>query len=34
MALAQYTPKNYYEGENKGYYQFIKMSDIISNFMV
>jgi len=34
MALAQYTPKNYYDGKNKGYYQFVKMSDIISNFMV
>lgn len=34
MALAQYTPKDYYEGKNKGYYQFVKMSDIISNFMV
>ena len=34
MALAQYTPKDYYDGKNKGYYQFVKMSDIISNFMV
>ena len=34
MALAQYTPKDYYEGKNKGYYQFVKISDIISNFMV
>lgn len=34
MALAQYTPRDYYDGKNKGYYQFVKMSDIISNFMV
>jgi len=34
MALAKYTPKDYYNGKNKGYYQFITLSDIISNFMV
>tara|TARA_R110001592_G_scaffold39850_5_gene131025 strand:- start:6978 stop:7871 length:894 start_codon:yes stop_codon:yes gene_type:complete len=34
MALSKYTPKDYYEGSNKGYYQFVTIADIISNFMV
>jgi len=34
MALAKYTPRNYYEGDDKGYYQFITMADVVSNFMV
>jgi len=34
MALANQTQKDYYEGGNKGYYQFISLQDVISNFMV
>ena len=34
MALAKYTPKDYYNSKNQGYYQFINLSDVISNFMV
>jgi len=34
MALAQYTPKEYYSGDNKGYYQFVSIDDIVSNFIV
>ncbi|OUU64051.1 MAG: hypothetical protein CBC24_08045 [Candidatus Pelagibacter sp. TMED64] len=34
MALAQYTPKEYYNSKNQGYYQFISIDDIISNFLV
>lgn len=34
MALAKYTPKDYYNSKDKGYYQFINLSDVISNFMV
>ena len=34
MALAQYTPKDYYNSKNQGYYQFVSVDDIISNFLV
>ena len=34
MALAQYTPKDYYNSKNQGYYQFVTIDDIISNFLV
>jgi hypothetical protein len=34
MALAQYTPKDYYNSKNQGYYQFVTVDDIISNFLV
>lgn len=34
MALNTQTPKEYYEGDNKGYYQFIKLADIVNNFIV
>lgn len=34
MALAQYTPKEYYNSKNQGYYQFVTIDDIISNFLV
>jgi len=34
MALAQYTPKEYYNSKNQGYYQFTTIEDIISNFLV
>jgi len=34
MALAQYTPKEYYNSKNQGYYQFTTIDDIISNFLV
>lgn len=34
MALTTETNKAYYEGSNKGSYQFIKLADIISNFMI
>ena len=34
MALAKYTPKDYYNSKDQGYYQFINLSDVISNFMV
>jgi hypothetical protein len=34
MALATVTPKAYYQGTDKGYYQFVSMTDIINNFMV
>ena len=34
MGLAEYTQENYYSGANKGYYQYIKLSDVITNFMV
>ena len=34
MALSQFTPKDYYNSKNQGYYQFTTIDDIISNFMV
>lgn len=34
MALAKYTPKDYYNSKDQGYYQFITIADVISNFMV
>jgi hypothetical protein len=34
MALAQYTQKDYYNSKNQGYYQFVTIDDIISNFLV
>lgn len=34
MALEQYTPKEYYNSKNQGYYQYIDVDDIIANFMV
>jgi len=34
MALRTQTPKEYYEGDNKGYYQFVKLADIVNNFIV
>lgn len=34
MALAQYTPKEYYNSKNQGYYQFVTIDDIINNFLV
>lgn len=34
MALAKYTPKDYYNSKDQGYYQFITLADVISNFMV
>ncbi len=34
MALAQYTPKEYYNSKDQGYYQFVTIDDIISNFLV
>jgi hypothetical protein len=34
MALAQFTPKEYYNSKNQGYYQFTTVDDIISNFLV
>lgn len=34
MALQQYTPKEYYNSKNHGYYQFITLDDIVANFMV
>lgn len=34
MALATQTPKEYYEGSDKGSYRYIKVADIISNFIV
>lgn len=34
MALAKYTPKDYYNSKNQGYYQFVTLSDVISNFMI
>jgi ABC-type antimicrobial peptide transport system permease subunit len=34
MALAKYTPKDYYNSKNQGYYQFVTLTDVISNFMV
>lgn len=34
MALAKYTPKDYYNSKDQGYYQFITVADVISNFMV
>lgn len=34
MALAEYTQREYYNGKDKGYYQFVKLEDVINNFMV
>jgi hypothetical protein len=34
MALAKYTPQNYYGSSNQGYYQFVSLDDIVSNFIV
>tara|TARA_B100000902_G_scaffold399927_1_gene473698 strand:+ start:1774 stop:2667 length:894 start_codon:yes stop_codon:yes gene_type:complete len=34
MALSQYTPKDYYNSKNQGYYQFTTIDDVINNFMV
>jgi len=34
MALAKYTQRDYYNSNDKGYYQFTTLSDVISNFMV
>lgn len=34
MALAKYTPQEYYGSQNQGYYQFISLDDIVSNFIV
>ena len=34
MALATQTPKDYYAGSDKGSYRFIKVADIINNFIV
>ena len=34
MALLTNTPKAYYDGQDQGNYQYIKLADIISNFMV
>lgn len=34
MALAKYTNKEYYDSNDHGYYQFIKVDDVISNFLV
>jgi len=34
MALGTQTPKEYYEGSNKGNYQYITATDIINNFIV
>lgn len=34
MALAKYTQKEYYNSEDRGYYQFISIDDIVNNFIV
>tara|TARA_B100001287_G_C22682440_1_gene531274 strand:+ start:685 stop:1575 length:891 start_codon:yes stop_codon:yes gene_type:complete len=34
MSLAEYIQDDYYSGSNKGYYQYIKLADVISNFIV